>query len=122
VIHVAVVPVTAAGNPLNALTYVFAYSAMVLIGLFGITGWLAWRNRRKREELSDRVTPETTESAGEKGHGPALRERARVLTIGDLVMDLRLRETYRGRAGRTPPPAAAVDDEHHHHPHAHPDS
>jgi flagellar biosynthesis/type III secretory pathway M-ring protein FliF/YscJ len=104
-------------NPLNALTVIFAIFAVLLLVLFVLTGILSAWNRSQRRQLEREKLPDwegdvqkIDESGAEteeptpparkanKKYDESLDERARFLTIGDLVMSEDLRETYQKRS------------------------
>jgi len=103
----------AATNPLNALTWIFAAFAIVVLVLFLTTMALAYWNKQRREEFEVQVQPRRVLQVSEEGPGREtevedvaqtvlLEDRSRVLTIGDLVMSPYLRERYSSHARRSP--------------------
>ena len=78
----------------------FAAAAIVLLVVFDLKGWLAWRNRRSRRAFGHRVGGVEPETAVKEPDEQELDQRAKVMSVGDLVMDARLRAAHKRRSGK----------------------
>ncbi|HST18754.1 MAG TPA: hypothetical protein VLK36_13865 [Gaiellaceae bacterium] len=85
----------------NALVYIFACAALVLLVGFGLAAWLSWRHMNRRNSRSANI--ELDDPGGTR------TASAKHLTIGDLVRDQNLAAAaQRGMAARSEMRAAAA--------------